>query len=134
MNRGVGRRITTVVGFITTASGPGVHAASFTGTGVGGVRHSSRLFSTLTSVMTFAGIHCRTTREIRIHVTTVTIGMMAVIIAIIVMIVLEDTVGRVDGTIGVRMDHGVALRVCRAGTLVIPGVVGGQSRKPLRAT
>ena len=122
MNRGVGRRITMVVGFTTTASGPGVHAASFTGTGVGGVRHSSRLFSTLTSVMTFAGIRCRTTREIRIHVTTVTITVMAAIIVTIGRI----TVGRVDGTIGVMMDHGAELRVCRAATLVILGVVDVQ--------
>ena len=129
MNRGAGRRITTVVGFITTASGLGVHAASFTGTGVGGVRHSSRLFSTFTSVMTFAGTHCLTTREIRIHVTTVTIGMTAAIIVTIV----RDMAGRVDDTIGMMMDHGVGLRVCRAATSVIPVVVDVRSRRQLRA-
>ena len=129
MNRGVGRPITTVVGFITTVSGPGVHAASFTGSAVGGVRHSSHSFSTLTSAMTFAGTRCRITREIRIRVTIVTIAMTAVITATIV----RDMAGRVDGTIDVMMDHGVALPVCPAGTSEIPGVVDVRLRKQLRA-
>ena len=130
MNRGVGRPITMVVGFTTTASGPGVHVASFTGIGVGGVRRSSHLFSTFTSVMTFAGTRCRTTREIRIRVTTVTIGMTAALVVTIG----RDTVAPVDGTIDVMMDHGVALRVYRAATSVIPGVADVRSRKQLRAT
>jgi hypothetical protein len=130
MNRGVGRRITTVVGFITTAFGRGVHAASFTGTGVGGVRHSSRSFSISRSAMMSVGTPCRITREIHIRVTIITIVMMAAIIATIV----RDMVAQVDGTIGMMTGHGVALRVCRAGTLETPGVVDVRSRKQLRAT
>jgi hypothetical protein len=80
--------------------------------------------------MTFAGTRCRTTREIHIRVTIVTITVMA---GIIVMIV-RDTVGQVDGATAGMMDHGVALRVYRAGTLVIPGAVDVRSRKPLHAT
>jgi hypothetical protein len=52
--------------------------------------------------------------------------------AIIVMIV-RDIVDQVGATIGVMTDHGVALRVCRAATLVIPGVVDDPLRKPWRA-
>jgi len=80
--------------------------------------------------MTFAGTRCRITREIRIRVTIVTIAMTAVITATIV----RDMAGRVDGTIDVMMDHGVALPVCPAGTSEIPGVVDVRSRKQLRAT
>jgi hypothetical protein len=79
--------------------------------------------------MTFAGTRCRITREIRIRVTIVTIAMTAETTAMIV-----RDMAQADGTIGVMMDHGVALRVCRAATSVIPGVVDVRLRKPLRAT
>ena len=111
MNRGVGRRITTVVGFITMASGHGVREVSFTGTAVGGVRRSSRSYSTFHSATTFAGIRCRITRGIHVRVTTVTIAVTDVIIATTVMPVMIATIGRdmgdqVDVEIGVTMDHG----------------------------
>ena len=103
MNRGVGRLITTVVGFTTTAIGHGVRAVSFTGIAVGGVRRSSRSCSTFRSATTFAGTRCRITKEIHVRVTTVTIGAMIVMIATIV----RDTAIRVDDETGVTMDHGV---------------------------
>ena len=102
MNPGVGRLTTMVVGFITTAIGPGVREVSFTGIAVGGVRHSSHSYSTFHSATTFAGIRCRITREIHVRDIIVTI---AVIIGIIGMIV-PGMPDQVDDVTGMTMDHG----------------------------
>jgi hypothetical protein len=57
MNRGVGLRTTTVDGFTTVDIGPGVREARTTVVTAGGVRHSSRLSpSTTTIVGTRLGI------------------------------------------------------------------------------
>jgi hypothetical protein len=105
MNRGVGRLTTTGVGFITTATGHGARAVSFTGIAVGGDRHSSRSCSTFHSATTFAGIRCRITKEIHVRVTIVTIAVMD---AMTVMPVMTAMIVReVDDTIGVTMGHGV---------------------------
>src|SRR5687768_15446375 len=87
MNRGVGRRITTAVGSITTTTGPGFHALNSSQSAVGGDLHSLRLsHSTSPSEPIFAGIHCRTTSAIHIRGATVT------------MIETRATVGVVAGT------------------------------------
>jgi hypothetical protein len=65
----------------------------------------SRSCSTFRSATTFAGIRCRTTREIRIRVTIIAIAMMVVII---VAIGLDTAVAQADEEIGMTMDHGVA--------------------------
>ena len=69
MNPGVGRRITTDAGSITTMPGPGARVVDSSRSAVGGVLRWSRLYSTYRSETTSAGIHCRITSATRIPVT-----------------------------------------------------------------
>jgi hypothetical protein len=56
--------------------------------------------------MTFAGIRCRITKEIRVRVTTVTIA--TVVMAVIIATIGRDTPDQVDAETGmIMMDHGV---------------------------
>lgn len=106
MNPGVGRLITTAVGFITMVTGPGVRVASFTETEVGGVQRSLLSCSTFLLATTFAGIRCRTTKEIRIRVAIVAITM-DVIDAITATTVRDPAAMGVE-MVDVTMNHGVA--------------------------
>ena len=106
MKHGVGRLITTAVGFITMATGPGVHVAGFTETEVGGVQRLLRSCSTFLLATTFAGIHCRTTKGIRIRVAIVAI-MMDATDAITATTVPGPAAMGVEMA-GVTMNHGVA--------------------------
>jgi hypothetical protein len=128
MNRGAGRLITSAAGFTTTTTGPGLRAATFIRNAVGGGRRWLRSSSTSRSGTTSAGIRCRITSVIRIHVTTVrTIvingrGMVD-----------QATVRRA----GVHMNDmttmkrgGVALRACRGTTSEIR--IGAVSRSQNR--
>ena len=69
-NRGVGRRITSDGGSITTIDGRGVHAAGTTGIEVGGDLPSSRFI--FRSAMIIAGIRFITTSVIHTLVIIVT--------------------------------------------------------------
>ena len=66
MNPGVGRRIITAAGFITTITGHGVPAVNTIGNAVGGVRRWSPSFHWISRlVMRFVGIRSRITTVIR---------------------------------------------------------------------
>lgn len=96
-NRGVGRRITTDAGSITTTPGPGCREAISTRSEAGGDLRSSRLSDSIFHLATIsAGIRCRTTSAIRIRVITgVTIRTTVaadVIIAMDVMRVVDEMV------------------------------------------
>jgi|SRR6476619_2047592 len=69
-NPGVGRRITSDGGSITTIDGRGVHAVGTTEIEVGGDLHSSRSISRLATII--AGIRFTTTSGIHTLVTIVT--------------------------------------------------------------
>jgi hypothetical protein len=101
MSRGVGRLTTTVAGFITTTTGPGVRAASFTRSAVGGDRHSWRSISTFHSATIFAGTRFRITKEILIRA-----GIVMIETAEIIVMIVRDTATRTDGEIGTTMGHG----------------------------
>lgn len=87
-NRGVGLRITTAAGFITTTTGPGCHAAGSIETAVGGDPHW--LHSTSRSATTSAGTRCRTTTAIHTRAITVTMIAGQITAAAVMEITVEE--------------------------------------------
>ena len=100
---GVGRRITTVVGFIATMRGRGRRAVGITAIAVGGVRRWSRLYRLTSHSETIsAGIRCLTTSAIRTHVTTVIMIDDLMVVEAGMRVVVPEVAIRVVGPEGNR--------------------------------
>src|SRR2546423_1178997 len=102
MSRGVGHPITSDVGFITTTRGRGCREASTTRDAVGGGLRWSLLCRWISRLgMTSAGIRCRITSAIRIHVITV---ITIVRHQIMVVVTLGVLAGRMVGAMVIRRE------------------------------